>query len=1483
MKRAVVWLIGIWSLPLVVHADNFFHLERVPQGTKIDLIKLTDIIPFAAATPLRQAELTDVFVQANNPSAGIPANVELLGNMKCNTSLPGLATQGAVDLVMVAKLFFGSAATAVEGKSRTTISKEQEVRAPKPSNLPIPRAPVKEESATPVVFPAKEGFNKGVERPAATFTPPTSKLSAAQEARAKELEDIFARKLNPTIKVITKAILPALPNGRYTENAQGLLVEQNPAANNPPKVLLKTDNVYVVLDPDIALKFSKAQVQDFKNKLEQMPEWPGMAHQIEMTAPALIPSSSIKQLEVSMPPSQMTSMIRYGSNFANPEVYQSENNVYVRTDGNNYMVLSSDIWSKPNPQDPQSQPFNPRDAKSVADLVQLVKNQKMQYSAQQQMLSKAAPLAPTAAQSTQPTLEEPELVTQKLPSYLPEPLDKALIHPQTKLPAGQTYTTIAPGIKRSTSTGNIYVAIKGTNQFMEFNEGIWQSRIPTPTIVDYVQKAYQTSMAPVPEPEEQKPVQKSLAQPSMEEQPAVENAENYFVQEVKPGTALKRGESFAGHTLVSFVAPTDTVEPLADQYVYVQSSSGKDYLFNKQVIKTGITDEQLKQFVDTQEASSHPFIFGQRPLTRQEVETAKDQIDQSLSKLVQLPKTNYSTALINELNAELTRLNLPATPPTAAELPAITKAQQYLERIGTPPPSAPSAPKKPVTQAAEEQYATIRAKFIKQIDSLNKLVTQKLKDISSIGGALFVVSLQNPDYKPFEKAQFPGLPAVDLPVVKDIELKETELGIYFAPPKMFSIWAQGTGQVINIPLLAKVFFNYEPDNTGIVLQAGLPETWKFSDSFANMQAFDRLEIKRAYVYVSTIRYVDYTIPTHLFPTTSTATVAGKPAIGMLPGIRINPGLSLYGEINLRKLVPEVFDHLSFVGLETASMYGTISYKPENCQIGIGLPDLIKIKDSPFKLGGVWLEIHAKEMSSVPGVPGPFKPEVSFVIALVIQPSPNDDTLTFTARATTDEAGGLVAFSMEGFWNNALGVAGLSIGDLALQLHTDYKQLLAGVPVSGGGFIGTVKFGTQSESPIIKLGALYAASSQGQEMAMEGKLDGTISIWQIIDGCKSLALNQAKQQKKPARAIENSYNQILNNGATKQLANIAVRNAEFKIAPTTVYIGEFPIPQGFTAKGEFTLLGVTAVLDFNVSQSGFTATGSLSPIKIGDIFSLTGAGKDKKYGTEDDAATMSLALNFSEQHMIITAQVKLLGITQQTDMFLDADGLNCTIAGKLYNLFDASVILKTQGDIEHPDLYFKASMKQEFKKFIIDQISKAIQDSSKDSIAKIIAAQKDVDTLNSNIADLERQINDHQNRIKQLSPNIGESIKNSPEITKLGLEIAGLETAHAGAIASRETAKGVLEGAKHWIQGGNIIAQRLIDFGNVITVDLRDVTIEASIQELAKGHLPRYTSTAIVFGKTINLDMHLDFSSPATAQQSAQAIGQQILKTLQKIL
>jgi len=109
-----------------------------------------------------------------------------------------------------------------------------------------------------------------------------------------------------------------------------------------------------------------------------------------------------------------------------------------------------------------------------------------------------------------------------------------------------------------------------------------------------------------------------------------------------------------------------------------------------------------------------------------------------------------------------------------------------------------------------------------------------------------------------------------------------------------------------------------------------------------------------------------------------------------------------------------------------------------------------------------------------------------------------------------------------------------------------------------------------------------------------------------------------------------------------------------------------------------------------------------------------------------------------------------------------------------------------------------------------------------------------------------------------------NMKENTQIAKFGLEITGLEIAKKTLVASRETAKFILESAKQTTIGlskvGKGIAEGVLNIEKIL--DIKQATIDGSLRKfIKKGILPKVTLTVTTLGTTKKASFEFDIKRP----------------------
>jgi hypothetical protein len=705
------------------------------------------------------------------------------------------------------------------------------------------------------------------------------------------------------------------------------------------------------------------------------------------------------------------------------------------------------------------------------------------------------------------------------------------------------------------------------------------------------------------------------------------------------------------------------------------------------------------------------------------------------------------------------------------------------------------------------------------------------------------IQLQKNVFFPFKEITIPGLKTIDADFTKSIKITDCALGLRFTPGKDAMIFLEGGVDIFNLKLTARVMY-WKTTNSktgkvsiGPTLKVSMPNGWKFSDSFPGLSALDVLEFEEVFIYLSSISFEDKEIETR----------RGQRAF------KIEKGLTLYGNLKLKKSFP-ILQNAS-VAPDNIIVYGTISKDQEKLLIGANLPNLIKLKKGPIKAGGTALEISGK-------------PAVMLILSVLIKPTKQDEELRFTARISAAQKEGSIGLTMDGLWENVFGIEGLKIGNVALQLDANYKILFTTGMPSTLGFTGSMDLGVEENAKTIQLSGMF-----GEKIVIHGQLDGSISIREIVNTAKSFAINAAekglpgKAPQHVLKKIDSDFKKIFKAPAIKQILDTECKNVNIKIVPETTFIGEYEYIKGVTIRGEIELIGTTVGLNMVLSPSGIISEGWVTPIQIGNVFSLKGAGLDKKYGTDDDAAIMSLALNFERQALIISGIVELLGIKQQTEISLDKDGLKFFVEGKIGNLFDAKVDVKSVGNIKDPDLIFKASLKNDFREALIREIKKSlnienvkVSMKNQPDASHLLAANFDVesdefirfmngkpkylaklgDWIKKKAGDVKKKASDIKEKTEDLGEKIGDRLEDRFKDVAKGFEDFGQAFKKIGAKALIRALNGM---------------------------HIKKMSIDGSVKQMVNGTFPRIQLEFVIFKKTLLLDVQVDFDDMAQTMEN----------------
>ncbi len=358
------------------------------------------------------------------------------------------------------------------------------------------------------------------------------------------------------------------------------------------------------------------------------------------------------------------------------------------------------------------------------------------------------------------------------------------------------------------------------------------------------------------------------------------------------------------------------------------------------------------------------------------------------------------------------------------------------------------------------------------------------------------------------------------------------------------------------------------------------------------------------------------------------------------------------------------------------------------------------------------------------------PAFGFKSQILITPSNLDQPLLFTGEIAIKSVppSGVLKATMQGIWENPLGINGLSIQDLAAQIAI---TLTPPTPVPD--VIGLTGKFILSPNKKIEVATNYSTAG---DIVLMGIYTGDIFLEDLFSIPAKL---------NPSFDIKSFKNKF---------PDIGFRDTSFKIAPLPTKIGEIEIEQGLSFKGEmFFLNDKKAFINSSIGSNGIIAQGFMPKFKLGPI-EVDGTGLDGEYGTKDDGPTLDFQLTPEIQHLLISGLIDIKLAKGQADILVGTDGIKIFLLGSLFNnLFKVSYELQSVGsinDLNNIDLTFKAELSNDINEYLSEKITKGLSIINKKSTESIKKALKKLDAIDEKIDSIENQINELNKEIDNLN-------------------------------------------------------------------------------------------------------------------------------------
>jgi len=532
----------------------------------------------------------------------------------------------------------------------------------------------------------------------------------------------------------------------------------------------------------------------------------------------------------------------------------------------------------------------------------------------------------------------------------------------------------------------------------------------------------------------------------------------------------------------------------------------------------------------------------------------------------------------------------------------------------------------------------------------------------------------------------------------------------------------------------------------------------------------------------------------------------------------------------------------------------------------------------------------------------------------LQPSPNDFQVSLAGILDTKIGSDLLEFKggvelvintqtmnfmalMNGDWNKPLGVKGLTMSDVGLQLGASMAGGLPNMALQG-----EIKIGPQTGK------AALAFDSRDPSKSMMSVGFNKLGVMDIMN-----------------QIIDPKVTKKLPNAIIKTLEDIYLENLSMEVVPKALEVLDKKYAAGFRMNGAINVMNVKGIAEMDLDYTkGIYVNGSVDPISLAG-FKMKGAN-----GKERPSLTIDLQKG-NKAKIILNGMVDVMGVQAITDVEVLPNGFKFMLGGKIFNIFNGDITVSA-GDLKKAEnLYLKVNMENDLLGFIDREATKFIQETTKGAVqkltkaqnsltsaqnhvkkldkdikemrkivekdqakdrAKIDAAKSKLTTAQNHVNKLNRTIKDLKNKIKrtrnpwektklytslksveaskltatgvlkaaQLAMNGLKGLNVNPD---LDVRVASLLTTKHGALITLESAKVTLEGLKFTLGVTGDVATYAIDKGTDAMINIRKANFEGKLNGLSGGFVNLNTDLEWL-GNKKNVSFKFDFNDAANS-------------------
>ena len=447
---------------------------------------------------------------------------------------------------------------------------------------------------------------------------------------------------------------------------------------------------------------------------------------------------------------------------------------------------------------------------------------------------------------------------------------------------------------------------------------------------------------------------------------------------------------------------------------------------------------------------------------------------------------------------------------------------------------------------------------------------------------------------------------------------------------------------------------------GFAVGIELADDYRFSSLSSDLAGLDSVHLPDALIVISSFDDTTFTFD-ELQPDAGTG---------------VSKGVVIDGRLDLSGLGADTFlgeAHLDVV----ARMGPSLADLELDAGVGdIAITDGVVLKNAEFSL-------H------------PDPENVSISVSGAVDVTIDSSLLQFVGGVTVVPNGISFFATMKGTWQDPFGAKGIALSNVSLQIGSDFE----GVPSIGiaggltvGAFQGSAAISFNSQLP--SQSVLIVAFNH-------------LSLMDVVDTFCPPGVTAGI----PA-------------DVSGTLAGISLEDVDLYVVPQDTMIGALSYQQGLRVGGKLHVAGFTAQADVEIDQAnGVKASGSLSPVVIGDIFSLTSAGTDPTAGPDLDIEVTTT----SAPKVEFSGKVNLLGVSAAAAVSFSDAGFDFGCSGRVFELFEADLSAKGGNLSSGAGFMVRADLHQDFLSDLARRAAAVLQQAGADAQAQIASAQHGVDS------------------------------------------------------------------------------------------------------------------------------------------------------------